>query len=276
MRKRLITALLLALSATTEWADEVTLTTGAVLKGKILIESDDKVILQRESGRVVLDRSQVASVVKTPFVLPTRKAGETAPALPQPESKTDIGSWPPKLGETYPDLALMDCNGSLFHLSSLKGRVILVEPVAMSCAASQSHSGGNTLGGFLGVEPQPGIASIDGDLARFGSGMKLDNPSVAYVQVVIYNLDLKAPSVSEVKTWADHFKLTDRPNVYVLVGTPPMLTQESFDMIPGLHLIDKDFVLRSEHFAHGGGSDLYRELLPMAATLTAPPEAPKP
>jgi len=255
--------------------DVVTLTTGVVIKGRIVVETDDKVILQKDSGRVVLDRSLVASVAKTPVVLPTRKTAEIA-ALPQPDAGTDIGTWPPKPGEPYPDLALMDCNGNLFHLSSLKGRVILVEPVAMSCPACQAHSGGDTLGGFLGIEPQPGIVSLDETLDRFAGGLKLDNPAVAYVQVVIYNLDLKAPTVTEVKAWADHFKLTDRPNVYVLVGTPAMLTQESFDMIPGLHLVDRDFVLRSEHFGHGGGSDLYRGLLPMTAKLVNPPDAAKP
>jgi hypothetical protein len=276
MRKRHLTALLLALSAAAAWGDEVTLTTGAVVKGRIIVETDDKVILERNTGRVVLDRSLVASMEKTPVVLPTRKVSDAAAAPPQPDAKPDIGTWPPKPGEPYPDLALMDCNGNLFHLSSLKGKVILVEPVAMSCPASQSHSGGDTLGGFLGIEPQAGIVSLDENLARFGGGLKLDNPAVAYVQVVIYNLDLKAPTVTEVKAWADHFKLTDRSNVYVLVGTPAMLTQASFDMIPGLHLIDKGFVLRSEHFGHGGGSDLYRDLLPMTAKLVAPTEATKP
>jgi hypothetical protein len=276
MRTRHLTALLLALCGAAARGDEVTLTTGAVVRGRIVVETDDKVILERETGRVVLDRSQVASVEKTPVVLPTRRVSEASPALPHPEVQTDIGTWPPKVGDHYPDLALMDCNGNLFHLSSLKGRVILVEPVAMSCPASQSHSGGDTLGGFLGIEPQAGIVSLDENLARFGGGLKLDNPAVAYVQVVIYNLDLKAPTVTEVKAWADHFKLTDRANVYVLVGTPAMLNQASFDMIPGLHLVDRDFVLRSEHFGHGGGSDLYRELLPMTAKLAAPPEAAKP
>lgn len=276
MRTRHLTALLLSLCAVSSRADQVVLTTGAVLKGQIIIETDEKVILQRDSGRVVLDRSQVASLEKAPGVSSTRKPGEVTSTVPKVDVKADIGTWPPKTGEPYPDLALLDSNGNLFHLSSLRGKVILVEPVAMSCAASQAHSGGDKLGGFLGIEPQPGIASLGDNLSRFAGGLKLDDPSLAYVQVVIYNLDLKAPTVSEVKAWADHFRLSDMPNVHVLVGTPAMLTQASFDMIPGLHLIDQHFVLRSEHFGHGGGSDLYRDLLPMTAKLVAPPESAKP
>ena len=82
-------------------------------------------------------------------------------------------------------------------------------------------------------------------------------------------MNMEAPTVQEVKAWADHFNFTHRQNVYVLVGTKEMTSQASFDMIPGVHLIDQSFVLRSEHFGHGGGSDLYRELLPMAATLVS-------
>jgi hypothetical protein len=273
MPTRHLTVLLLALSAAVSArCDEVTLTDGSVVRGKITIETDEKVVLQRDSGKVVLWRSQVASVTKTPFTFATHTVGASAPQAQgsqNPDPKPDIGTWPPKAGEPYPDLTLLDSNGSLFKLSSLKGKVILVEPIGMSCTACQALSGGQACGGFLGVSPQPGISSLDENLARFGGGLTLDNPNIAYVQVVIFNLDLKTPSVTEVKAWADHFKLTGRPNVYVLVGTAKMLTQASFDMIPGVHLVDRGFVLRSEHFGHGGGSDLYRELLPMAATLVA-------
>jgi hypothetical protein len=275
MPTRHLTILLLALSAAASArCDEVTLTDGTVVKGKITMETDVKVVLQRDSGRVVLSRDQVASIEKTPFTFATHVPGAPAApsqalAAPKADPKPDIGTWPPRTGASYPDLTLLDCNGNLFKLSSLKGKVILVEPVGMSCTACQALSGGHACGGFLGVEPQPGISSLDENLARFGGGLTLDNPNIAYVQVVIFNLDLKAPSVTEVKAWADHFKLTGRPNVYVLVGTPAMLTQASFDMIPGVHLVDRGFVLRSEHFGHGGGSDLYRELLPMTATLVA-------
>jgi hypothetical protein len=241
----------------------------------VTIETEQKVILQRDSGKLILPRSQVASIEKTPFVLPDRKAplsGSVEPqahTAPAADIKTEVGSWPPRPDSPYPDLALLDSNGTLFRLSSLRGKVILVEPVAMSCTGCQALSGGHICGGFLGIVPQPGIASLQENLARFGGGLSLGNPNLAYVQVVVFNLDLKAPSVAEVKAWADHFKLSNRPNVYVLVGTREMLTQATFDMIPGVHLVDKGFVLRSEHFGHGGGSDLYRDLLPMAASLVA-------
>jgi hypothetical protein len=267
-RMVLIFSFLCAVSAR---ADDVTLKDGSVLKGKVTIETDEKVVLQQDSGRLVLDRSQVASVEKTPAAAPATGAPKPAAteAAPVPAAKEEIGSWPPKTGQVYPDLALRDCNGNLFRLSSLKGKVILLEPVAMTCTACQAFSGGHACGGYLGVAPQPGIDSLEENLTRFGNGLKFDNPGIAYVQVVIFNAKLQAPSVAEVKAWADHFGLSNRPNVYVLAGTSAMISEKTFDMIPGVHLIDRDFVLRSEHFGHGGGSDLYLELLPMAASLVS-------
>jgi cytochrome oxidase Cu insertion factor (SCO1/SenC/PrrC family) len=40
-------------------------------------------------------------------------------------------SWPPQLGQPYPDLELVDQTGQKTRLSSFKGKVILIEPVGM-------------------------------------------------------------------------------------------------------------------------------------------------
>ena len=41
-------------------------------------------------------------------------------------------AWPPVLGQQYPDLQLQDAEGEPFELSSLRGRVLLIEPVGMT------------------------------------------------------------------------------------------------------------------------------------------------
>jgi hypothetical protein len=272
MRKRPMSVLILALAAAfSAHADDITLKDGSVLKGRITIETDQKVFLQQAAGRQVIDRDDIAAIEKGPYSMPAPAATKgpmkgDVPAAAAPATGPDIGSWPPRPGQPYPELALRDTSGNLFRLSSLKGKVILVEPVGMTCVACQALSGGHKSGGYLGIAPQPGIDSLEEDLSKYGNGLKYDTPGIAYVQIVIYNMNMEPPTVEEVKAWADHFGLTNRPNVYVLVGTKEMISQASFDMIPGVHLIDRDFVLRSEHFGHGGGSDLYRELLPMAGS----------
>ena len=75
----------------------------------------------------------------------------------QPEQDFE---WPPKLNEPYPDLHLVDQTGSPTRLSDYKGKVILVEPIGIPCPACQAFCGGNMVGGFQGVQPQPGLPSI--------------------------------------------------------------------------------------------------------------------
>jgi hypothetical protein len=58
----------------------------------------------------------------------------------------------------------------------------------------------------------------------------------------------------------------------VLAGAPQLIGIASFDMIPGVFLIDRDFVLRAQSLGPMGlGSDLFKELLPMAGRLAASP-----
>jgi|GEM_PF-2255445 len=270
-------ALLGALAAVPGRGDDVRLKDGTLLQGKITMETPQKIVLQQAEGRRVLDRGDVASIVAKPFALAPAKsgpaavgAGEGAPGAPA-EAATGVAFWPPRPGERYPDLVLRDSAGALFRLSSLKGKVILLEPIGMTCEACQALSGGKACGGYQGITPQHGLDSFESYVSQYANRLTLDDPNVAYVQVVIYDMNMKAPSVAAVKSWADHFRLSNRANVHVLAGTPEMIGAASFAMIPGIHLIDRDFTLRSQFFGHGGGSDLFRDLLPMAARLAANP-----
>ena len=47
-------------------------------------------------------------------------------------------TWPPKIAEPYPDLQLIDQTGKTVKLSSFKGKVILLEPLGMTCPACQA------------------------------------------------------------------------------------------------------------------------------------------
>lgn len=176
--------------------------------------------------------------------------------------------WPPALNNYYPDMELLDQDGKRVRLSSFKGKVIIVEPVGMSCPACQAFTGANQKNyrPYGNVSPQPGLKSIEELLPVYG-GVNLSDPRIVLVQLVLYNPSLKAPSLQEVQAWARNFGLYTNRNRYVLVGRANMVNNYSYNMIPGFQLIDKNFVLRSDSTGHNPRHNLYTHLLPMVKKL---------
>lgn len=64
----------------------------------------------------------VALLLATPLVLVSCDAGSGPLTV----------AWPPAVGETYPDLELRGLDGKRVALSSLMGRVLLIEPIGMT------------------------------------------------------------------------------------------------------------------------------------------------
>lgn len=184
---------------------------------------------------------------------------ETAATAPSP--------WPPKVGEPYPDLSLVDQDGNTLDLASLKGKVLLIEPVGLSCEACNAFSGGGIYGGFDGAKSQANLDSIETYLPQYSGGVEMNNSNLVFVQLLLYNKRMEAPSLEEVKAWADHFHFTTAHRQYVLGGTPALVNSASYAMIPGFQLVDKDFILRADSTGHSPKDDLFQTLLPMLPQL---------
>lgn len=176
--------------------------------------------------------------------------------------------WPPAINQYYPDMELLDQDGKKVRLSSFKGRIIVVEPIGMSCPACQAFSGASRPGlrPFGGVQPQSGLKSFEEYLQQY-AGTTLGNPKIVFVQLILYNPQLQAPSQQEVKAWAQNFGMSTSQKKYVLAGQPNMVNQHSYKMIPGFQLIDQNFVLRSDSTGHHPQNDLYRHFFPTLKTL---------
>lgn len=177
-------------------------------------------------------------------------------------------SWPPRVGKPFPDLALPDQDGKVTRLSSLKGKVILVEPVGMGCAACQAFSGASGKKGTFRSGPvQGGLESFETLLTKFAK-VKPSDSRLVLVQILLYDMtNAAAPKPEDAKAWAAHFGFERKANRIVLAGTPAMVNQASYDMIPGFFLVDKDLVVRSDSTGHAPKEDLYKTLLPMVAKL---------
>jgi hypothetical protein len=242
-------------------ADEIVLKDGVHYQGTITIETESKVAMSQSNGlNLIFARDLIASLHKSarPVVVP---ATATAP-------KPSVEFWPPRRGARYPNLTLYDHRGQLVSLASLRGKVILLEPVGMTCEACQSLSGAGKVGCFGHQPAQASIDTLENYFPRYTGGLSLSDPRIAYVQVLLYGLDLHAPSPADAKAWAHHFKFDERANVYVLAGTPELIGPASYAMIPGFQLIDRNFVLRAWWYGETGtGDDLWTKLLPMVPQL---------
>ncbi len=246
-------------------ADEIQLHDGVVIRGRITAETSASVMMKTPSGTLIVDRSTIARMTKSDTATPKNEAPtQPPPQKGQPDS-TQLGAefWPPRLNQRFPELTLYNQHGKVVTLSKLaRGRAILLEPVGMSCRACQAFSGGHDYGAFQGVEPQADLESIEKSFPRYTGGESLANPRIVFVQLILFDMNMKAPSPDAVRDWAKHFKLAHKPNTYILAGTPEMVSQASFDMIPGFFLIDKKFVLKSDATGHRPKNNLWREVLP--------------
>lgn len=181
--------------------------------------------------------------------------------------------WPPRVGEPFPELKLLGLSGHPISLRDYQGRVMLVEPVAMSCAACQSFSGANQpgVGPFQNGQVQKDLESLETYVRQF-AGTDFEDDRLMYVQILFYDLDGKTPpTVEQARAWAEHFQL-NRPNIVVAIADPQYLSQQTRDMIPGFYLIDRAFQLRFDA-GKGPRQDLYHDLLPALPSLLEEPAA---
>lgn len=175
--------------------------------------------------------------------------------------------WPPVLEQAYPDLDLMDQDGQTFKLSDLKGKIIIVEPVGMNCAACQAFSGAQYYGAFQNNPVQPELESLERMFPKYARGLKLPHPEIVVVQLLLYDMGMGRPNKTHAKIWAEHFKMEKSYNFFVAVSPLDLRGQASYDLIPGFQLIDQNFILRVDSTGHKPTHNLYTQLLPSVPVL---------
>ncbi|MGD9682766.1 MAG: hypothetical protein AB7W16_16370 [Candidatus Obscuribacterales bacterium] len=211
-----------------------------------------------------------ASVPMSPAFVPAPEPSipETATSPGRAPLLRNPSSWPPAANRHYPDMELVNQDGKLTRLSDLTGNVIIIQPVAMSCPLTQAYSGANREGvGPYRLCFPPGNVRDVASLVTELSGVKMSRPDLIFVQIVFYNWRGEAPSVDEIRDWADHFDLRTSRNQYVLAATPDMVCRASKLMIPGFQLVDRSFVLRSDSAGIMPKDSLYNHFLPTLRAL---------
>lgn len=190
---------------------------------------------------------------------------EAKPSTQAPATTIDH-IWPPRVGEAYPNLQLMNSLGERVSLDYFKGRVILIEPIGMDCPACNAFAGGNRPGsasGFQGVQPQRGLPSVEEILDRYAGGTSLNDGRLVIVHLLLYAPGRKGPpSVEIARLWAEHFGLEENDDSTVLVGEDYLVGPASYGMIPGFQLVDSDFILRYDATGHHPKHNMWTELMP--------------
>lgn len=183
------------------------------------------------------------------------------------DTQRTLHSWPPILGAFYPDLDFQDSRGKTHKLSEFSGRVVLVEMVGMNCPACQAWSGARERGPFQSVQPQEGLERVSSLLSQYASEVKSYPKDFVFVQILLYNMSMSSPSPQDAKEWGEHFGFREEKSEFVWVPSHSLISQETYNLIPGFQLIDRDFKLRYDSTGHHPRHNLYTELLPSVGKL---------
>jgi len=170
-----------------------------------------------------------------------RKAELEARREREAERLESLGKWPPSRGESFPDMGLFDTDGKEVKLSSFRGKVILLQWVAVTSPGSISLAGGSESGAYQGTEAQAGLSRLDETLQKIG--VPVDSPDFVWLQVMVYGPGEAAPTQADAQAWAKHFKLAERPRTHVLYADQRYQVEPTYTMVPDFLVIDPDFNL---------------------------------
>jgi len=180
-------------------------------------------------------------------------------------------NWPPVVAQPYPELELVDATGKIVKLADFKGKVIVIEPVGMTCPACNAFAGGAKKGGVKGMAVQGGTQSLAEYFPQYAKGVSLHDDRIVFVHLLLFNLEMKGPTQADAALWSEHFGLGAHKNTYVLAGGPEFLASDvyraSYDLVPGLQLVDKNFILRSDATGHNPRDSMWQTLMPMVPAL---------
>ncbi len=179
---------------------------------------------------------------------------------------TGRSEWPPRRGQPFPDVALVDSDGQPRKLTEFRGRVVLLHIVGTSCRTSVALAGGKRCGAFDGIEPHAGLCSL-ADYARQLGNFGPDDPRVVIVHLILFDDRLAAPSATHLREWERHFGVNHETNQLVLGGTPALVTAASRELVPGCLLLDQQCLVRAAATGREPADDLFSDLLPMIPRL---------
>ena len=130
--------------------------------------------------------------------------------------------WPPSLNERYPEIPFAKPDGSVFKMSDLKGRYVVVHYRGMTCPACQNMAQRRDL--------------------------MWNDPRVMNVDVLLFNGAMKPPTAEDARLWAEKYGFQAAKNERVVSAPDWTHSRELYDtsyrMVVGGQLLDKEGVIR--------------------------------
>ncbi len=191
------------------------------------------------------------------------KRGHTNMNLPE--------TWPPKMNTVYPEIELFDQNGKEFALSSLKGKVIIVEFIDINSPISQAQSGAATYGAYYAAsssDVDKYAKPFDKVLSKYTSNaITLPNDNIIQLKIIVYGQNGGAATRDDAQLWAEHFNLKKSDNIIVAVPKKDIRDQRSSNLISGFQLVDKNMMLRVDSAGVNPKHSLAMTLIPLVPKL---------
>ncbi|MEZ6187325.1 MAG: DUF4034 domain-containing protein [Planctomycetota bacterium] len=194
---------------------------------------------------------------------PGEQAPQNTPRRTVPQ-RPPVPGWPPAKGARYHDLLLRDLEGNEVHLESLAGTPILLQLVCAQLDVCVAYTAGSDAEPFRGTAPYPGVRASDERMAEHS--LSRDSPHLLRVHVLFFDDHLAPGSLEVARAWDAHFGLSERANTHVFVADPRYANGDTYRLIPGYHLIDRDFTFVSNGVLNGG-DPLGEHTLSMALRL---------
>lgn len=154
---------------------------------------------------------------KTKLLFVTGLAALLLFSASQPAASSDGPyPWPPKLHEGYPDIPFLKPDGSIFKMSDVKGRFVVIHYRGMTCPACQNMAARRDL--------------------------MWNDPKVVNVDVLLFNREMKPPTAEDARWWAEKYGLKESNREIVVSGpawtNAPALYRTTYDMVVGGQLLD--------------------------------------
>lgn len=171
--------------------------------------------------------------------------------------------WPPTIDAPYPDIELTNQSGVTFKLSDYKGKVIIIIPINMNNAHSQALENALFFGSYEGAPYARNVIALDEEIKKYAPELRLPHDDLIFIHLIFHDISYGTPDIQDADAWARHFQRQKSDNHIVAIPHQRIPTYAANALVPGVQLIDRNFILRADSTGATPKTKLREVLIPM-------------